>query len=116
MTGRGRELGVTYEYVNVDHTEWLVDYGAKRKARYKLPMIGEINEAQGKYLGYAAQYAVDTVNPKSLVDMSDVNVCRLVERLARSFCGGYSPRASCDLPKSVIRWVILDTLQILAKE
>jgi hypothetical protein len=109
-------MEVSIEFVNENRTEFLVDYGAKRKARYWHPYEDEITDEQDAMLQEAADHAYATANPKSLVNMDYASVYRLVERLTWEFCGRFAPRKTCDLPKSAIRWVISDVVLQLQEE
>lgn len=109
-------MNVSIEYVNDEKSEWLVDYGAKVKARYWHPNTDDLTDEQIEMLEDAAAFAYQRANVKSLVNMGDVSAFRLVESLARTFCGLCSPRKTCDLPKSAIRWAIRDSLNQLLDE
>jgi hypothetical protein len=110
---------VTVEYLNDEKTEFFVDYGAARRVRYKYVEFSSLTPEQQSLLFDLKSYVVGEVNATALRNMSDENVFKLVERLARSFCGMYSPKKSYGLDKSIIRihilW-ILDELYRQSKE
>jgi hypothetical protein len=104
---------VTVEYLNDEKTEFLVDYGAARRARYKYVEFSSLTPEQQRLLFVLKSYVVGEVNATALLNMSDENIFKLVERLARSFCGMYSPKKSYGLDKSIIRIHILWILEEL---
>lgn len=112
MKSKGDEMmEITKEHIDGKAAEWLVDYGAKVKARYRIPFEEEITDDQDALLGELQRFVFDEVQVKTLENMSEVNGYKLVERLSRRFCGLHSTRKEYDIDKSVIRYEILTTIE-----
>lgn len=90
--------------------DYKVDYGAKRKAHYRVIFENELTEEKEKLLHTLQYFVKDEVNTAGLINMKDTSYYRLIEKLARSFCGLTSPRQTADLDKAAIRQVIHETL------
>lgn len=104
---------ITIEYLNEEKTEWLIDYGAKIKARYKVADLDELTEEQIELLVFAQALTIEMASIKSLVAMEPASAYRLVERIARTFCTLYSPMQTAGLEKAYIRWEILRIMVIM---
>lgn len=95
---------------------YCLDYGAKRKVYYWFPGPDELTEKQRELFEEAWLYSEGMVSIETLKTISDLSICRLVERLARSFCGMYAPTRSSGLLKSAVRGAILSSLNLVVAE
>jgi hypothetical protein len=102
-------MGVKITYLDDGQSEYLVDYGAKRKFRYAL-LHTDLDAVQFSLLTLAYEQTLEEVDRKALARMSAVSIYKLVERLATEFCFAYSPTKDCGLQKKYIRHVILQAL------
>lgn len=100
---------VKITYFNEERTEYLVDYGAKRRFNYA-PPPADLDAVAWSLLTLVYEGTLEEVNPKALARMSDVKVYQLVERFATSFCYEHSPKANAGLEKKWIRWAVLKAL------
>jgi hypothetical protein len=101
---------VLIEYLNDSKTEWLVDYGAKRRARFAIPDIDNMTDEQIEYIREAYRFACREVNLKSLSKLSFSNIFSVTEGLTAAFCRIYKPSKECGLEKKFIRYQIHATL------
>jgi hypothetical protein len=102
-------MGVEITYLDDKQSEYLVDYGAKRKFRYAL-LHTDLDAVQFSLLTLAYEQTLEEVDRKTLARMNSVSVYKLVERLATEFCFAYLPMKEAGLPKKYIRQVILQAL------
>ncbi|AZB43510.1 hypothetical protein CEF21_15035 [Bacillus sp. FJAT-42376] len=100
---------VLIEYLNEEKSEWLYDYGAKRKVKYSAPVDG-ITADQYGLLNYAHEFTREEVSAKSLRSMDNVAILKLVERIAMLFCRVCAPMRDYGLEKSYIRHEILNQI------
>jgi hypothetical protein len=107
-------LEVKIEYLNDNKTEFLVDYGAKRRCHFAMPYVGMTDE-QFDNLHGAMRIAFEETDKSALRKMSEVSYFKLIEHFTVTFCMCYSPKASCGLEKKYIRHAILQGLKHLAE-
>jgi hypothetical protein len=107
-------LEVKIEYLNDTKTEFLVNYGAKRRFHFAMPYVGMTDE-QFDYLHGAMRIAIEETDRSALRKMSEVSYFKLIEHFTVTFCYEYSPKASCGLEKKYIRHAILQGLNRLAE-
>ncbi|MGM0828063.1 MAG: hypothetical protein ACQEU4_07585 [Bacillota bacterium] len=107
-------MEVKIEYLKDNQTEFLVDYGAKRKCHFAMPYVGMTDE-QFDYLYGAMRITIEETDKSALRKMSDASYFKLIEHFTVTYCYAYSPKASCGLQKKYIRHAILQGLNRLAE-
>jgi hypothetical protein len=107
-------LEVKIEHLNDNKTEFLVDYGARRRCHFAMPYVG-MSDEQFDYLYGAMRIAFEETDKSALRKMTEVSYFKLIEHFTVTFCYAYSPKASCGLEKKYIRHAILQGLNRLAE-
>ena len=114
---RKKRKHVEIEYLDEYRTEWFVNYGAKRRARYRYLLKSELNDNITMAIDILHKYVVTNVDKVAVLKrMDEIGVVRLAEKLTTVFCKSYAPAKNYGIDKASIRCIVKETLEHLRND